>query len=125
MYPKNYRYSKEHEWLAVDGDTATLGITDFAQGELGDIVYVEPPEVGLKLAPGDVLGTVESVKAVSEIYAPITGEVVEVNSALADAPETLNSDAHQGGWICKIRISAPEELDALMDAAAYEQLIQG
>ena len=125
MYPTKYRYSKGHEWLAVDGDTATLGITDFAQGELGDIVYVEAPEVGLKLVPGDVLGTVESVKAVSEIYAPITGEVVDVNSALADAPETLNSDAHQGGWICKIRISTPEELDALMDAAAYEQLIQG
>jgi glycine cleavage system H protein len=125
MYPTNYRYSKEHEWLAVDGDTATVGITDFAQEELGDIVYVEAPEVGVKLAPGEVLGTVESVKAVSEIYAPITGEVVEVNGALVDAPETINSDAHQGGWICKMRISVPEELEALMDAAAYQQLIAG
>ena len=124
MYPTKYRYSKEHEWLAVDGDTATRGITDFAQGELGDIVYVEAPEVGVKLEPGAVLGTVESVKAVSEIYAPITGEDVDVNSALADAPETINSESQQGGWSCKIRISTPGELDALMDAAAYEQLIQ-
>ena len=125
MYPTEYRYSKEHEWVAVHGDTVTLGITDFAQAELGDIVYVEVPEIGTKLSAGDVLGAVESVKAVSEIFAPLAGEVVEVNAALADAPDTLNSDAHRGGWICKIRISAPEELDALMDAAAYEKLVQG
>ncbi len=125
MYPTEYRYSKEHEWVAVHGDTVTLGITDFAQAELGDIVYVEVPDVGTKLSAGDVLGAVESVKAVSEIYAPLAGEVVEVNAALADAPDTLNTDAHRRGWICKIRISAPEELDALMDAAAYEKLVQG
>ena len=125
MYPTEYRYSKEHEWVAVDGDTVTLGITDFAQEELGDIVYVEVPAIGAKLAIGDVLGTVESVKAVSEIYAPLAGEVVEVNDALADAPETINSDAHHNGWICKVRMSAPDELDALMDAGAYEQLIAG
>jgi glycine cleavage system H protein len=120
MYPSGYRYSKEHEWVAVEGDTATVGITDFAQQELGDIVYVELPEIGKSVRAGEVLGTVESVKAVSEIYAPLTGEVVEANSALNEAPETINRAPHAEGWICKLRIAAPDEVEALMDAAAYE-----
>jgi glycine cleavage system H protein len=124
MYPTEYRYSKEHEWVAMDGDVATIGITDFAQGELGDIVYVELPEVGSRSKAGESLGTVESVKAVSEIYAPLSGEVVEVNSALTDAPETINSDPHEGGWICRIKIASAAELDALMDADGYAKSIQ-
>ena len=124
MYPTEYRYSKEHEWVAMEGEVATIGITDFAQGELGDIVYVELPEVGSQAKSGESLGTVESVKAVSEIYAPLSGEVVEVNSALSDAPETINSDPHKEGWICRIKIASTAELDALMDAEGYAKLIQ-
>jgi len=124
MYPTEYRYSKEHEWIAMEGEVATIGVTDFAQGELGDIVYVELPEVGSQAKSGESIGTVESVKAVSEIYAPLSGEVVEVNSALTDAPETINSDPHKEGWICRIKIASTAELDALMDAEAYGKLIQ-
>jgi len=123
MYPKEFRYSKEHEWIAVDGDVATVGITDFAQSELGDIVYVEGPASGRRVGAGEVLGTVESVKAVSEIYAPVGGEVVAVNAALTDAPQTLNTDPHKEGWICRIRMAAPHEVDDLLDADAYEKLI--
>ena len=123
MYPKEYRYTKEHEWLAVDADVATVGITDFAQSELGDIVYVEGPAVGRRVEAGEVLGTVESVKAVAEIYAPVAGEVVAVNAALSEAPQTLNSDPHREGWICKIRLNSPRDVDALLDAQQYEQLI--
>jgi glycine cleavage system H protein len=124
MYPTEYRYSKEHEWVAMEGEVATIGVTEFAQGELGDIVYVELPEVGSQAQSGESLGTVESVKAVSEIYAPLSGEVVEVNSALTDAPETINSDPHKEGWICRIKIASTAELDALMDAESYGKLIQ-
>jgi glycine cleavage system H protein len=99
MYPENFRYSKEHEWVRVDGDTATIGITDHAQEELGDIVYVDLPKPGTKLEQGKTLGTVESVKAVSEIYSPLSGEVVEINPALADAPEKLNEDPHGEAWL--------------------------
>ena len=123
MVPTDLRYSKEHEWIRVEDGVATLGITDFAQQELGDIVYVELPETGASFEQGQVLGTVESVKAVSEIYAPLGGEVVEVNAALTDTPETLNSDPHGEGWLCKLRVGDAAQVDTLMDAAAYEQLI--
>jgi glycine cleavage system H protein len=121
MYPTDRRYSKEHEWVLVDDGTATIGITQFAQGELGDIVYVELPETGKAVSAGEVLGTIESVKAVSEIYAPIGGSVAAVNDALTDAPEQVNTDPHGDGWYCKIVVADPAELEALMDAAAYQE----
>ncbi len=123
MYPTDRRYSKDHEWVQVDGDAVTIGITDFAQGELGDIVYVELPEVGQSFKQDDVLGTIESVKAVSEIYAPVSGTVLEVNSALDEGPEKVNRDAHGEGWYCKIKLDDPSELDGLLAAAAYQELI--
>ena len=122
MVPNDRRYTKEHEWVQVQGDTASMGITDFAQGELGDIVYVELPAIGRAVNQGEVLGTIESVKAVSELYAPVSGTIAETNGALADKPETINSDPHGAGWICKIKLSAPAEVEALLDAAAYGQL---
>jgi glycine cleavage system H protein len=122
MYPKHVRYTKEHEWIAAEGDVGTVGITDFAQHELGDIVFVELPEVGRKVKAGETIGTVESVKAVSEVYSPVSGTVAEVNPALADAPETLNKDPQGAGWICKLKLGSPEELDGLMDADAYAAL---
>lgn len=123
MYPSHLRYTKEHEWLEVSGDTGTIGITDFAQSELGDIVYVELPEVGKQVGAGDSLGTIESVKAVSEIYAPVAGTVLEVNGTLGDKPETLNSDPHGSGWICRLRLADPGEARALLDVAAYRELV--
>lgn len=123
MYPNDRRYSKEHEWVLVEGATATIGITDFAQDQLGDIVYVEPPEKGMQAARDEVLGTIESVKAVSEVYSPVTGTVIECNSALEEAPETVNSDPHGAGWLCKMTLGDPAEMDALMDAAAYQAFI--
>ena len=123
MYPSHLRYTKEHEWLEVSGDTGTLGITDFAQKELGDIVYVELPEVGKQVGAGDTLGTIESVKAVSEIYAPVGGTVVEVNGTLSDKPETVNSDPHGTGWICRLRLQDPGEAERLLDASAYRALV--
>ena len=123
MYPTDRRYSKDHEWVRVDGDAVTIGITDFAQGELGDIVYVELPEVGQSFKQDDVLGTIESVKAVSEVYAPVSGTVLEVNSALDEGPEKVNRDAHGEGWYCKIKLDDPSELDGLLAAAAYQELI--
>lgn len=118
--PADYKYSSEHEWVspAVDG-VVTLGITDFAQSELGDVVYVDLPEVGNTYAAGDSIGAVESVKAASDIYTPVSGEIVEVNEALDAEPGTVNTDACGEGWICKIKLTAPGELDGLMDAAAY------
>ena len=114
------RYTEEHEWIRVEGGIGTVGITDHAQEQLGDIVFVELPEVGRSLAKGDESGVVESVKAASEIYAPVSGEIVEVNAALVDAPQTVNSDPAGSGWFFKIRLSDPGELDALMDEAAYK-----
>jgi glycine cleavage system H protein len=125
MFPNDRRYTKEHEWVMVAGSAATVGITDFAQRELGDIVYVELPEVGRVVALGDSLGTIESVKAVSEVYAPVSGTIAEVNPLLGDKPETINLDPHGAGWICKMKLSAAGELDALMDAAAYGKLAGG
>lgn len=123
MIPADLRYTKEHEWIRVEGDLGTVGITEFAQGELGDIVYVELPEIGKTVGAGEILGTIESVKAVSEIYAPVAGTVVEVNESLGAAPETVNADPHGNGWLLKLKISAPAELDGLLDAAAYGKLV--
>ena len=122
-YPLQYRYTKEHEWIDVKGDVATIGITDYAQHELGDVVFVELPKVGAKTATGKSFGTVESVKAVSEIYAPAAGEVLEANSALQNKPETINTDPHGAAWLIKIKLANPAEISALMNAAAYEAFI--
>jgi glycine cleavage system H protein len=123
MYPENYRYTKEHEWILVEGDIGTVGITDHAQQELGDIVYVDLPRAGVRVEQGKSLGSVESVKAVSDVYSPVSGEVTESNQTLADAPETLNSDPHGAGWLVKIRLSAPAEIEGLMSAAAYQAYV--
>lgn len=123
MYPSDYRYSKEHEWVAVEGDSCTVGITDFAQKELGEVVFVELPEVGATLAAGDEIGTIESVKAVSEIFAPVAGEVTEINEALEDAPESINDSPHEDGWLCRIQLSDPSELDDLMTADEYQDMV--
>ena len=123
MYPENFRYTKEHEWVLVEGDTGTIGITDHAQEELGDIVYVDLPKPGTKLEKGKSLGSVESVKAVSDVYAPVSGEVTEANGALADAPEKLNEDPHGAAWLIKVKLTAPDEISGLMSAADYQAYI--
>jgi glycine cleavage system H protein len=122
MYPDNFRYTKEHEWVRIDGNSATIGITDHAQQELGDIVYVDLPKPGAHVEQGKTMGTVESVKAVSEIYAPLTGEVIETNPILTDAPEKVNEDPHGEAWLVKVRLSGtpPPEL---MTAAEYQSYI--
>jgi glycine cleavage system H protein len=122
-YPTNYRYTKEHEWISVKGDTATIGITDYAQHELGDVVFAEVPKVGTKIEAGKTFGNVESVKAVSDIYAPVSGEVTEANGLLKDTPEKINSDPHGEGWLIKIKLANPADVNSLMDAAAYEAFI--
>lgn len=123
MYPSDFRYTREHEWIKVSGDTGTVGITDYAQHELGDVVFVELPKVGAKFSANQAFGTVESVKAVSEIYCPVSGEVVEVNTALADTPETINKDPHGAAWLIKIKVANAAELSSLMDAGAYQAYI--
>ena len=123
MYPDNFRYTKEHEWVRVDDGIATMGITDHAQHELGDIVYVDLPKPGSNVEKGKALGTVESVKAVSEIFSPATGEVTETNASLADAPEKLNDDPHGEAWLVKIRLRSPDDLVELMSSAEYEAYI--
>lgn len=120
MYPDDLRYTESHEWVRP-GDPATLGITQFAQEELGDLVYVDLPDVGRTLAKGESFGSVESVKTVSDVYSPAAGEVVEVNTALADKPELVNNDPYGEGWLMRLRLSDPSDLDGLMDAQAYEQ----
>ncbi len=125
MYPTDRRYSKDHEWVALDGDQARIGITDFAQQELGDIVYVELPQAGTQVKAGDVLGTIESVKAVSEIFAPLAGTVVESNAALDGAPETVNTDPHGEGWYCTLQLNDAGEVESLMEAKAYEETLGG
>ncbi len=123
MYPENFRYTKEHEWVHVEGDAATIGITDHAQQELGDIVYVDLPKVGAKLERGKTLGSVESVKAVSDVYAPVSGEVTEINGLLADSPEKLNEDPHGAAWLVKLKLSAAAEVQNLMTAAEYQTYV--
>jgi glycine cleavage system H protein len=120
--PDDLRYSKDHEWVRVDDSTATIGITKYAADELGDVVFVDLPEVGAKLEQFATFGVVESVKAVSDLYAPVSGEVTEVNQALSDKPELLNSDAFGEGWIARLTLSDPSQLDELMDADAYGEL---
>ncbi|HKY32103.1 MAG TPA: glycine cleavage system protein GcvH [Candidatus Polarisedimenticolia bacterium] len=120
MYPEHLKYTKDHEWIAVEGSTGTIGVTHFAQKELGDVVFVELPDVGRRLGQGEELGTIESVKAVSEIYCPVSGEVIEVNHALRDHPEAVNGDPYGAGWILKVRLGDAAELSGLMDAAAYK-----
>src|ERR1700676_3249740 len=123
MYPNDYRYTKDHEWIKVSGDTGTIGITDYAQHELGDVVFVEMPAVGTKIEAGKSVGTIESVKAVSEIYAPVSGVVTEVNTALSNTPELVNTDPHGAAWLIKIKMGNPADASALMDAAAYQKFI--
>ena len=120
MYPENYRYTKEHEWVHVENGVGTIGITFHAQKELGDIVYVEAPKIGASVEQGKNFAVVESVKAASDIFAPVSGEVVAANEALANTPELLNSDPHGDGWIAKIKLSVPQEIDRLMSAADYQ-----
>ena len=121
--PEELLYTEEHEWVLVDGDVATVGITDFAQGELGDIVYIEFPEVGDTVNQTDSFGSIEAVKAVEDLYAPVSGKIVEVNTALEDDFQRINQDPYGEGWIVKIKISAPEELDALLPAKQYSKKI--
>lgn len=121
--PDHLKYTEEHEWVAVNGDVVVIGITDFAQKQLGDVVFVELPEVGDALESGKPFGVVESVKAVSDVYLPVSGEVLEVNSALPDQPELLNASPYENGWMVRIKLSDPAELDGLMDAAAYQALV--
>lgn len=121
--PENLKYTKDHEWIRVEGDIAVVGITDFAQSELGDIVYVEIETEGESLDQEEVFGSVEAVKTVSDLFMPVSGEVVEVNGDLEDAPETVNSDPYGDGWMVKIKLSDTSELDALLDASAYADLI--
>jgi len=123
MYPEEFKYTREHEWVKVEGDVGAVGITFHAQQALGDIVYVELPKVGMKAEKGKTLGSVESVKAVSDIYAPVSGEVIEVNEALVQTPELLNRDPHGAGWLARIRLSSPEELNNLLDAEQYQALV--
>lgn len=122
-FPSNLRYTKDHEWVSLDGDTATVGITDFAQRELGDIVYVEVETVGKTMQAGDVFGTVEAVKTVSDLFLPVTGTILELNAALAGAPELVNNDPYGGGWMVKIKVSNTADVNVLMDAAAYEATV--
>jgi glycine cleavage system H protein len=122
-YPAGLKYTKDHEWIDLSGDKGKVGITDYAQQQLGDVVYVELPEVGRKLKQGQSFGTIESVKAVSELYSPVTGEVVEVNTALKDKPETVNKDPH-GSWMVVIRLADTGEAGALLDATQYQDLVK-
>jgi glycine cleavage system H protein len=122
-YPTQFRYSKEHEWVETKGDVATIGITDYAQHELGDVVFVELPKAGASVTAGKSFGTVESVKAVSEIFAPAAGVVLEANPELEATPEKINTDPHGAAWLIKIKLANPKDLDGLMDAAAYEAYV--
>jgi len=122
-YPDGYKYTKDHEWVELSGDRGKVGITDYAQQQLGDVVYLELPDLGAKLKQGQSFGTIESVKAVSELYAPVSGEVVEVNAALKTTPEAVNKDPH-GSWMIVIRLSNQAETPALLDAAAYQALVK-
>lgn len=124
MYPADFRYTKDHEWIQMNGATGTIGITDYAQHALGDVVFVELPKLGIKVKAGDVLGTVESVKAVSEVFSPVAGEVVEVNSSLASAPEKINQEPHGAAWLVKLKLDNPKDVSNLMDAKAYAAYVE-
>ena len=123
--PEDLQYSKDHEWLRVEGDVAVIGITDYAQNSLGDVVYVELPKPGEKFEAHESFGSVESVKAVSEIFTPVSGEVVEVNESLADEPEKVNNDPYSAGWMLRIRMANPGEVDSLLSAVEYEEFTSG
>ena len=122
-HPSDRSYSKDHEWVVVEGDVATIGISDFAQDQLGEVVYVDLPAEGDELVAGEAFGEIESVKSVSELIAPVSGEIIEVNSSLSDSPETVNSDAHNAGWMVKVRMSDDSEADALLSAEDYDAFI--
>lgn len=122
-YPEDFHYTKEHEWVRAEGGNATIGITNHAQEELGDIVYIDLPKIGTQLEKGKSLGSVESVKAVSDIYAPVSGEVTEINEALAVTPEKLNADPHGEAWLVKIKLKAPDEIKQLLSAADYQSYL--
>ncbi len=121
--PEELKYSKDHEWISVDGDVSTIGITDYAQGELGDVVYVEMPEAGTLISKGESFGTIEAVKAVSEVYSPVSGEIVEINDKLEGEPALVNQSPYSDGWMIKLKLTDPDELSDLMDAAAYKEMI--
>jgi glycine cleavage system H protein len=123
MVPADLRYTKDHEWVRLEGDQATVGVTDFAAGELGDVVFVDLPAVGRSLDQHATFGVVESVKAVSDLFAPVGGEVVEVNPDLGSSPELVNSDPYEGGWMIRVRLADPSQVDDLLDAAAYDALV--
>lgn len=123
-FPANLRYTKDHEWISLEGNVATIGITDFAQGELGDIVYVEVDTIGKSLEAGAVFGTVEAVKTVSDLFLPVSGTITELNAGLAGAPESVNTDPYGSGWMIKMTVDNPADVEALMDAAAYEALVK-
>ena len=122
-FPADVKYTKDHEWVRVEGTTGTVGITEYAQGELGDVVFVELPAVGKKFAQGESFGTVEAVKAVSDLFSPVSGAVLDVNKRIQDSPELVNKESFGDGWMIKISIDKPAELDALMDAEAYKKLV--
>ncbi len=122
-YPEDRRYTKQHEWVRSSGDAGEVGITDYAQKQLGDIVYVDLPRVGTSLEQGKVMGFVESVKAVSDVYSPVSGEVIEINEVLSSAPEKLNDSPHADGWLVKVRLSVPDEIQGLLSAADYEKYV--
>ena len=124
-YPEGLKYHPEHDWAKVEGDSATFGITWFAQDQLGEVVFVELPEVGATVAANSSYAEIESVKAVSDVFAPLSGEVTEVNSALTDTPETLNDDPYEAGWIAKVRLSDPSEVESLLEVDAYKKLLEG
>jgi glycine cleavage system H protein len=121
-FPENLKYTKEHEWVSIDGDIATVGVTDFAQGELGDIVFVEIETEGETLAKDEVFGTIEAVKTVSDLFMPLSGEIVEINTSLEDAPESVNENPYDAGWMVKIKLSDTSELEGLMDVESYKAL---
>ena len=120
--PENVKYTKDHEWIRVEGDFGWIGITDFAQGELGDVVYVELPKVGTKIVQGKSFGTIEAVKAVSDLYAPVAGEIVELNKTVQNTPEVVNKDPYSEGWMVKVKIANKSDLNALLNAEAYKKL---
>ena len=122
-YPSDLRYHEEHDWARIDGDVATFGITWYAQDQLGEVVFFDPPEVGTNVRKGDPYAEVESVKAVSDVIAPLSGEIVEVNEALSSGPEAINDDPYEGGWMVRVRLSDPSEVDSLLDADAYQELL--